>query len=99
MYSAAIRNSSSVAERPRLSRTGLGERPARLSREKFCMLRAPVWMTSACCSTNSLEAVGGGRGFVGAAAEEARPGRAHGGGDGESLLAAFDGAGAGDDGE
>ena len=38
---------------PRLSRTGFLARPARLSSEKFCMLRAPIWMTSAYCSTRS----------------------------------------------
>src|ERR1019366_6420046 len=52
-YSAAIKNSSRVAERPRLSSTGLRNLPARLSREKFCMLRAPIWTTSAHSATSS----------------------------------------------
>ena len=38
---------------PRFSSTGLGERPTRFSSEKFCMLRAPTWSTSAYCSTRS----------------------------------------------
>ena len=57
MYSAAIRNSSSVADMPRFSSTGLGERPTRFSSEKFCMLRAPTWSTSAYCSTNPSDSL------------------------------------------
>ncbi len=38
---------------PRFSRTGLRVRPARFSSEKFCMLRAPIWITSAYSSTRS----------------------------------------------
>ena len=37
----------SVEDIPRFSSTGLRARPARRSSEKFCMLRAPIWMQSA----------------------------------------------------
>ena len=47
MYSADSSSSSSVADIPRFSSTGLRARPAILSSEKFCMLRAPIWMQSA----------------------------------------------------
>ena len=57
MYSAAMRNSSRVADMPRLRRTGSLARPARLRREKFCMLRAPIWMTSAYSSTRSSDSL------------------------------------------
>ena len=46
MYSAAISRSSTVEDGPRLSSTGLLERPTSSSSEKFDMLRAPIWMTS-----------------------------------------------------
>ena len=42
---------------PRLSSTGLRERPARLSSEKFCMLRAPIWIMSAYSSTSSSDSL------------------------------------------
>jgi len=32
-------------------------RPARFSKEKFCMLRAPIWMTSAYSSTRSSDSL------------------------------------------
>ena len=35
-----------VADRPRLRRIGLFERPSSLSSMKFCILRAPSWMIS-----------------------------------------------------
>ena len=47
MYSADISHSSIVAERPRLSSTGLPARPTSASSWKFCMLRAPIWRMSA----------------------------------------------------
>src|SRR5271157_3237200 len=61
MYSAAIRNSSTVADRPRFSSTGLRAFPARFSSEKFCMLRAPIWITSAYFSTRSSDSFGRGQ--------------------------------------
>ena len=45
--------SSIVAEMPRFRSTGLDDRPARFKSEKFCMLRAPIWMTSPYRSTMS----------------------------------------------
>ena len=44
-----------VAPLPRLSITGSLLRPAARSREKFCMFRAPIWITSAYCSTSSSD--------------------------------------------
>jgi hypothetical protein len=38
---------------PRFSSTGFFARPARFSSEKFCMLRAPIWITSAYSATSS----------------------------------------------
>src|SRR3989338_5898261 len=52
--SAARRNSVMVAERPRLSSTGLCDWPTSLRSSKFCMLRAPICMTSAYFSTSSM---------------------------------------------
>ena len=52
-----MRNSSRVADRPRLSSTGLRRRPACLSSEKFCMLRAPIWITSAHSATRSRDSL------------------------------------------
>ena len=52
MYSADSSSSSSVADMPRLSSTGFRARPAVFSSEKFCMLRAPIWMQSAYWSTS-----------------------------------------------
>src|SRR5437899_5695543 len=40
-----------------LRRMGFLARPARLSREKFCMLRAPIWITSAYSSTRSSDSL------------------------------------------
>ena len=53
MYSAAIKSSLIVAERPRLSSTGRRTRPSSASSAKFCMLRAPTWSMSACSATRS----------------------------------------------
>src|SRR5438477_188299 len=53
MYSAAISSSSIEAAGPRFSSTGLSVLPTSESRLKFCMLRAPIWITSACSSTAS----------------------------------------------
>ena len=53
MYSAAISSSSIDAAGPRLSSTGLSVLPTSESRLKFCMLRAPIWITSACSSSAS----------------------------------------------
>src|SRR5207248_11563635 len=53
MYSAANSHSSIVAAIPRFSSTGSFDRPARLRSEKFCILRAPIWITSPYCSTRS----------------------------------------------
>ena len=36
---------------PRFRSTGLRHFPTRFSSEKFCMLRAPIWITSADSST------------------------------------------------
>src|SRR3990172_6210382 len=54
MYSADSRNSLIVADRPRLSSTGFWYLPTSVSRRKFCMLRAPIWRTSAYCATSSM---------------------------------------------
>ena len=40
------RSSCSVAPTPRLSSTGFSLRLRARSRSKFCILRAPIWMTS-----------------------------------------------------
>jgi hypothetical protein len=56
-YSAAIKNSSSVADRPRLISTGFLSRPAFFSSEKFCMLRAPICTTSAHSATRSSDSL------------------------------------------
>ena len=53
MYSAAMRRSSTVDDRPRLSSTGFGARPTSERSEKFDMLRAPIWITSATSTTAS----------------------------------------------
>jgi hypothetical protein len=53
MYSAAISSSSSEADAPRLSSTGLSVLPTSASSRKFCMLRAPIWSTSAVSTTSS----------------------------------------------
>ena len=53
MYSAAISRSSTVDERPRFSSTGFGARPTSERSEKFDMLRAPIWITSATSTTAS----------------------------------------------
>ena len=53
MYSAARSHSSIVPERPRFSITGMRVRPTALSSEKFCMLRVPIWSTSANSATMS----------------------------------------------
>ena len=52
-YSAAIRSSSIDADAPRFSSTALSERPTSASSVKFCMLRAPIWITSAASTTAS----------------------------------------------
>ena len=52
-YSAAESVSSIVADRPRLSSTGLRILPSSSSIMKFCMLRAPTWSTSAHSATVS----------------------------------------------
>ena len=52
-YSAAISSSSTDADGPRFSSTGLSERPTSESSRKFCMLRAPIWITSRVSSTSS----------------------------------------------
>ena len=59
MYSAAMRNSSrGGGTMPRRRRTGFLARPARLSREKFCMFSAPIWTTAlAYCSTRSSDSI------------------------------------------
>lgn len=51
MYSAAIRQSSIVADIPHFSRTGLPISPTRFNSEKFCILRAPIWIMSATSTT------------------------------------------------
>src|ERR1039458_258345 len=56
-YSAARRNSSSVADMPRLRRTGFPVFPAFFKSSKFCMLRAPIWRQSAYAATRSTCAV------------------------------------------
>ena len=52
-YSAAMRSSSTVADGARLSNTGFGTRPTSARRLKLCMLRAPIWMTSAISATSA----------------------------------------------
>src|SRR5216684_794912 len=52
-----IGEGSNAADMPRLRRTGFLARPARLRSEKFCMLRAPIWMTSAYSSTRSRDSL------------------------------------------
>src|SRR4051794_22169130 len=52
-YSAAISSSSTEADGPRFSRIGLSALPTSASSMKFCMLRAPIWITSAASSTAS----------------------------------------------
>lgn len=47
MYSAAERNSSRRAERPRLRSMGFWSLPTARRSSKFCMLREPIWMMSA----------------------------------------------------
>ena len=42
---------------PRFTMTGFFARPARFKSEKFCMLRAPIWITSAYCSTSSSDSL------------------------------------------
>src|SRR5213080_782655 len=42
---------------PRFTITGFLHRPARFSKEKFCILRAPIWTTSAYCSTSSSDSL------------------------------------------
>ena len=51
-YSAASRNSSSVALMPRFRRTGLAAPPTAASRAKFCIFRVPTWSTSAYRATS-----------------------------------------------
>ena len=46
MYSALISSSWMVFARPRLSRMGFFSEPSSLSSSKFCMFRAPTWITS-----------------------------------------------------
>ena len=45
-YSALISHSSKVADMPRLIMTGLSWWPTAFKRSKFCMFRAPIWITS-----------------------------------------------------
>ena len=53
MYSAAISSSSTVDDAPRFSSTGFRACPTSASSEKFGMLRAPIWITSAVSTTGS----------------------------------------------
>ena len=46
-YSPDMSHSLIVPDMPRLSSTGLSVRPTSFRRLKFCMLRAPIWNTSA----------------------------------------------------
>ena len=46
MYSALMSHSSMVEDNPRLSRMGLEVLPSCFKRSKFCMFRAPTWITS-----------------------------------------------------
>src|SRR6185295_3145843 len=50
-YSAERSSSSMVAAMPRFRSTAFFARPAALSSEEFCMLRAPIWMMSATSAT------------------------------------------------
>ena len=52
-YSAESSHSSMVLATPRFSSTGRSARPTSRSRSKFCMLRAPTWITSATSRTSS----------------------------------------------
>jgi hypothetical protein len=51
MYSAAINSSSIDADGPRFNSTGLLAFPTSARSEKFDMLRAPIWITSAVSTT------------------------------------------------
>lgn len=53
MYSAASNHSSTVADIPRLRKTGFFVWPTSFNNVKFCMLRAPICSMSACFSTSS----------------------------------------------
>jgi hypothetical protein len=46
MYSAAWIHSSIVQPKPRLSMTGMRDRPRALSSGMFCMFRLPIWAKS-----------------------------------------------------
>ena len=46
MYSALIRSSSMVEDRPLFRRIGLSSLPSSFNSSKFCMFRAPTWMIS-----------------------------------------------------
>ena len=52
-YSAAMSSSSTDADGPRFRSTGLSVLPTSDSSRKFCMLRAPIWITSATSITAS----------------------------------------------
>ena len=54
MYSALISHSSIVADRPRFSRMGFLVCPSSRSKSKFCMLRAPTWITSTSSTKRSI---------------------------------------------
>src|SRR3990170_2424205 len=57
-YSAASSHSSTVAEKPRFKTTPWSvpfiAAPTRFRREKFALLRAPIWMIWACSMTGSM---------------------------------------------
>ena len=46
MYSADMRNSFKVADKPLLRRTGFPALPTSMRRLKFCMFLAPIWIMS-----------------------------------------------------
>ena len=55
MYSALINSSWTVEAKPRLRSTGLVVLPSCFNSSKFCMLRAPTWMTSMSAKRSSCE--------------------------------------------
>ena len=54
MYSADISHSSIVADKPRFSKIGLSVLPSSFKSSKFCILRAPTWITSTSSTKRSI---------------------------------------------
>src|SRR6266567_4192859 len=116
MYSAAIRNSSMVADMPRFSSTGLAERPDLehvsvvlhqvaifgvngFGNDQQSEFAANLRQNLQAIFAHALKAVRRGAGFESAATEQLRPGALHSTRRRKGLLAAFDGARPGNDGQ